>query len=76
MARLDEVSRSTTVLAGQARSTLAGTNRLLADSQNLPDQLDELLRELASMARSTRILVDYLERHPDALLRGKAGDGS
>jgi paraquat-inducible protein B len=76
MARLDEVTRSATVLAGQAQSTVAGTNRLLADSRGLPDQLEELLRELASMARSTRILVDYLERHPDALLRGKAGDGS
>jgi paraquat-inducible protein B len=76
MARMDEMTRSAARLAGHAETTLTGTNRLLADSRGLPDQLDELLRELAAMTRSTRLLVDYLERHPDALLRGKAGGGS
>ncbi len=37
--------------------------------------LDEALLELAAAARSIRILADYLERHPEALLVGK-GDGS
>ncbi len=76
MARLDEVTRSAVGLADQAETTLAGTNRLLADSRGLPDRLDELLRELAGVTRSTRLLVEYLERHPDAFLRGKAGGGS
>jgi paraquat-inducible protein B len=29
------------------------------------------LRELSDAARSLRVLADYLERHPEALLRGK-----
>lgn len=37
--------------------------------------LDEALLELAAAARSIRVLADYLERHPEALLVGK-GDGS
>ena len=33
--------------------------------------LEEALKELAGAARSLRVLADYLERHPDALLKGK-----
>ena len=31
------------------------------------------IRELGNAARSLRVLSDYLEEHPEALLRGKAG---
>ena len=34
----------------------------------------EQLEELEDAARSVRVLADYLERHPDALLRGKPGE--
>jgi paraquat-inducible protein B len=76
MARLDEATRSATSLAGRADTALAGTNRLLDDSQGLPDQMERLLRELTGVTRSARLLIDQLERRPDALLRGRAGDGS
>ena len=32
------------------------------------------LEELAGAARSMRILMDYIERHPDALIYGKGAD--
>jgi paraquat-inducible protein B len=35
-----------------------------------------MLKELAGAARSIRVLADYLERHPEALLRGKPGFAS
>jgi paraquat-inducible protein B len=35
--------------------------------------LASALTELAGAARSIRVFADYLERHPEALLRGKAG---
>jgi paraquat-inducible protein B len=35
-----------------------------------------MLRDLSDAARSIKVLVDYLERHPDALLRGKGGSES
>jgi paraquat-inducible protein B len=35
--------------------------------------LDDALAELAAAARSIRVLADYLERHPEALLSGKSG---
>ncbi len=34
------------------------------------------LRDVADAARSLKALADYLERHPDALLRGKGGPDS
>ena len=36
-------------------------------------QIDITLREFARAARSLRVLSDYLEQHPEALLRGKSG---
>jgi paraquat-inducible protein B len=31
-----------------------------------------MLQELTRTARSVRVLVDYLERHPEILIRGKS----
>src|SRR5262245_33268024 len=37
-------------------------------------QLDDPLREVTAAARALRLLADYLERNPNALLLGKGGD--
>jgi paraquat-inducible protein B len=50
---------------------MTDTNRLLADSRGLPDDLTVLLQELARAARSVRVLAEYLERQPNALIRGR-----
>jgi paraquat-inducible protein B len=41
------------------------------DADRVPNDLTVLLKELASAARSIRVFADYLERHPEALIRGK-----
>jgi paraquat-inducible protein B len=57
----------------QAQSTLASADGLVgANSQGRYD-LNALLKELTGAARSVRVFADYLERHPDALIRGKMG---
>jgi paraquat-inducible protein B len=33
--------------------------------------MNNALKELSSAARSIRILADYLEQHPEALVKGK-----
>jgi len=38
--------------------------------------ISNALEELSASARSIRALTDYLERHPEALLHGKAGSGA
>lgn len=35
--------------------------------------LESTLRELSDAPRSLRSLSDYLERHPESLIRGKSG---
>jgi len=59
---------------GEARKTLGGANQVL--SSDAPVQLDlrETLREVSRAAQSLRVLGDYLEQHPESLLRGKPED--
>jgi paraquat-inducible protein B len=35
------------------------------------ENLNSALKELAAAARSIRVLTDYLEQHPEALVKGK-----
>ena len=60
-------------LFAQAQSTLATTDGLVAANAPLRYDLNTLLKELTGAARSIRVFADYLERHPDALIRGKTG---
>ena len=64
-----------------ARGTLTNVDKLLltADQFIAPDsaldaQLNSMFQELGGAARAMRLLADYLERHPEALLRGKTGE--
>jgi paraquat-inducible protein B len=41
---------------------------------DLPRRLERALEEFSSMARAVRELADYLDQHPEALLRGKKGE--
>jgi len=54
-----------------ARGTFDEANTLIAPNSVLGQQLDSTLQELSGAARAIRLLADYLERHPEALLRGK-----
>ncbi len=63
----------------ELRRAIATADRVLKDTdatllgKNAPVQqeLRDALQEIARAARSLGVLTDYLERHPDALLRGK-----
>ena len=46
---------------------------ILAEDSVSRYELSNALKELGDAARSMRILADYLERHPEALIRGKGG---
>jgi paraquat-inducible protein B len=47
---------------------------LLSPDSTVSTELRKLLVELNEAARSMRLLGDYLERHPEALIRGKEGE--
>jgi paraquat-inducible protein B len=58
----------------QARKTLAAAERTLSSDAPLQKDLRDTLREVARAADSLRALTDYLERHPESLIRGKPED--
>lgn len=51
--------------------TMAKLDKTLDPESDIQADTARLLRELTDAARSLRMLVDYLERQPDALLYGK-----
>ncbi|MGH6899377.1 MAG: intermembrane transport protein PqiB [Geminicoccaceae bacterium] len=57
----------------QAQSTLAAADGMVGANSQVRYDLNAVLKELTGAARSIRVFADYLERHPEALLRGKAG---
>lgn len=71
----------TRLMMEDVRKTLDGANKALAEvkqtmSADAPLQVDlrDTLRELGRAAQSLRVLGDYLERNPEALIRGKKED--
>ena len=57
----------------QISQTASVAQDMLGDESGLRYDLQDLMRELTQAARSIRVFADYLERHPEALLRGKGG---
>ena len=58
-----------------ADETLVVVSATLQDGSPLRFEVSNALEELARAAQSLRILANYIERHPDALLRGRADTG-
>lgn len=69
-----EVVPETKATLEEARKALAAAKQTLAADTPLQQDLREALRELARAAQSLRVLADYLDRHPESLIRGKQED--
>lgn len=54
--------------------TIETADRVLGNGASSERDLPRLIRELTQAARSTRDLTDYLDRHPESLLRGRKAD--
>ncbi|MCK5831259.1 MAG: MCE family protein [Methylococcales bacterium] len=52
-------------------TALTNVESLIDNNSPVSQDLQKALQELARAARSTRIMMEYLERHPDALIYGK-----
>jgi paraquat-inducible protein B len=57
-----------------AHGTLQSANTYLEPDSIKSQELDDTLQQVNRAARSVRLLTDYLQRHPEALLRGKRGE--
>jgi paraquat-inducible protein B len=69
-----EVSGEGNGLFAEARKALGSAQQVLSSDAPVQRDLRDALSDLSRAARSLRALTDFLERHPEAILQGKAAD--
>lgn len=74
IAKLDQTMVDFRVTLTNADQLLVTADQLIAPNSPLASGVDGTLQEVSRAARSLRVLADYLERHPEALIRGKTGN--
>lgn len=75
MTRLDkQVAPEAQAALRQAAQSLAAITNMLSSDTGLASNTERAVQELSRTARSLRALSDYLQAHPEALLRGRTPD--
>jgi paraquat-inducible protein B len=62
-------------LAGGFDKTMTAARGVLSADSPLMVDLENTLQEISAMSRSIRQLANYLDQHPEALIRGKGNPG-
>jgi paraquat-inducible protein B len=70
----NDVAPEMVVALKDVSKTLSETERILSGDAPLVQDLRQTLQELARAAASLRVLTDYFELHPEAVIRGKQKD--
>jgi phospholipid/cholesterol/gamma-HCH transport system substrate-binding protein len=68
---LKATTEHTNVAIDQLRVTLENVQKFIDPGSPLANQISSALQEMTGAARSVRLLADYIERNPSALVRGK-----
>jgi len=75
MRRVDKsIAPQVEATLAEAQAALKNAKDLLAQDAPLQSDLGATLLQVSRAAKSVTALVDYLERHPESLLRGKPGE--
>ncbi|MBW2439547.1 MAG: MCE family protein [Deltaproteobacteria bacterium] len=72
-AEWSKTARELRAALNAAEGTLESIDGMVDETSEFRFQVEQFLGEITMMARSLRAFADYLERNPDALLRGKIG---
>jgi len=62
-------------VATSLEKTLADARGVISPDSPLVAELEDTLKKISAMSRSIRELADYLEQHPETLIRGKKKPG-
>ena len=62
-------------LAAGLDKTMSAAKGVLSQDSPLMVELENTLKEISAMSRSIRQLTNYLDQHPEALIRGKGNPG-
>lgn len=71
MTNLEETSEAAAVAFEEAGRALEAVGGVASGENRVGHELAASMRDLAATARAFRSLAEYLEQHPDALLRGR-----
>ena len=69
--KVDPLSQSAIAALDEARSAFKSVDDLIGEDSPTRADFENTLEQLSGAARSLRVLADYMEQHPDALLKGK-----
>jgi paraquat-inducible protein B len=72
VSKIKKAAESATTALVQANTTLKTIENLTEEGTQLRHEVSATLREIAAASRSVRVLSDFIEQHPDAILRGRA----
>ena len=72
-ADLAKTTQSLRAALETAENSLVEVDGMVSENSEFRYQVDIFLREITLMARSLRSFTDFLERNPNALIRGKVG---
>ena len=71
LAQTTQTLKSLAAASTRAEAALSAAHSTIRDDSRTMTEVQQALREMGAAARSLRTLAEYLERHPEALLRGK-----
>jgi len=67
-----EISEDLRKTLDSTRRTLDSATTVMGPGSGLDQEIAKTLHEVSGAARSLRVLTDYLEQHPEALIKGKS----
>jgi paraquat-inducible protein B len=71
MSKIQNTTESAQKALEQANQTLKSLEQITEEGSQLRYEVSATLREISAASRSVRVLSDFIEQHPDALLRGR-----
>ena len=72
VSKIKNATESATTALKQANTTLKSIEDLADEGTQLRHEVSAALTEISAASRSVRVLSDFIEQHPDSILRGRA----
>jgi paraquat-inducible protein B len=73
LARLPAIAQALEAASDRANRLLGSADAGYGGNSQVRRDLERLMDQVSDTARSVRLLADYLDQHPEALLRGRTG---
>jgi paraquat-inducible protein B len=73
--RLPEIAQGLQTTVDRAARLLGSADSGYGENSQFHRDVERLLQQISDTARSVRLLADYLDQHPEALVRGRDGRG-